>query len=247
MHPRQMFECYQAVKLYALHHRNQVMLVHRLAVQQPFCGNSQPRFSIQLHRQLHQLVIYPNVLLSTEFLFYKLNPKKTLLTFCCCCCIRCIFELKSIGTVLTAGNTTTTTIGGKQILLQKPISLSGQNVLQLVKTSQGMAVQSMPKVNVMQKAGTSTINAANIQQQIMGGAQIVTAGGAGNQGAKTALIGTNVVKLVSPTSVGGNKIQIVSGAQIVKTGSAANQVQGLFLHSFDKKKRKTPNNISRTI
>lgn len=87
-----------------------------------------------------------------------------------------------------------------------------------------MAVQSLPKVNVMQKAGTS-IN-ANIQQQIMSGAQIVTAGGAGNQGAKTALIGTNVVKLVSPTSVGGNKIQIVSGAQIMKTGTAANQVQG---------------------
>lgn len=131
--------------------------------------------------------------------------------------------IASAGTVLT-GNTTATTIGGKQILLQKPISLSGQNVLQLVKTSQGMAVQSLPKVNVMQKAGTS-INTANIQQQIMGGAQIVTAGGGGNQGAKTALIGTNVVKLVSPTSVGGNKIQIVSGAQLVKTGAAANQVQ----------------------
>lgn len=90
-----------------------------------------------------------------------------------------------------------------------------------------MAVQSLPKVNVMQKAGTSTINTANIQQQIMGGAQIVTAGSAANQGAKTALIGTNVVKLVSPNAVGGNKIQIVSGAQIVKTGAAANQVQGL--------------------
>lgn len=128
------------------------------------------------------------------------------------------------------GSTTSaTTIGGKQILLQKPISLSGQNVLQLVKTSQGMAVQSLPKVNVMQKAGTSSINAANIQQQIMSGAQIVTAGGTANQGAKTALsYGGNVVKLLSPTSVGGNKIQIVSGAQIVKTGGATNQVQGTF-------------------
>lgn len=89
-----------------------------------------------------------------------------------------------------------------------------------------MAVQSLPKVNVMQKAGTS-INTANIQQQLMSGAQIVTAGSAGNQGAKTALIGTNVVKLVSPNAVGGNKIQIVSGAQIMKTGGAANQVQGM--------------------
>lgn len=130
------------------------------------------------------------------------------------------------GAVLAGSTTAATTIGGKQILLQKPISLSGQNVLQLVKTSQGMAVQSLPKVNVMQKAGTSTINTANIQQQIMSGAQIVTGGGAANQGAKTALIGTNVVKLVSPNAVGGNKIQIVSGAQIVKTAGATNQVQG---------------------
>lgn len=32
---------------------------------------------------------------------------------------------------------TAATIGGKQILLQKPLNISGQNVLQLVKTSQG--------------------------------------------------------------------------------------------------------------
>lgn len=156
------------------------------------------------------------------------------------------------GTVLTGSGGATTTIGGKQILLQKPISLSGQNVLQLVKTSQGMAVQSLPKVNVMQKAGTSTLNAANIQQQIMSGAQIVTAGGAANHGAKTALIGTNVVKLVSPTSVGGNKIQIVSGAQIMKTGGAANQVQGMYtLIEFDRYKliiwKKKPKKIEKKI
>lgn len=105
---------------------------------------------------------------------------------------------------------TAATIGGKQILLQKPISLSGQNVLQLVKTSQGMAVQSLPKVNVVQKTGTS------IQQQIAGGTQIVTAGGAGNQG-KTALIGTNVVKLMSPAGVPGNKI-LMKNSNLVQVG-----------------------------
>lgn len=105
---------------------------------------------------------------------------------------------------------TAATIGGKQILLQKPISLSGQNVLQLVKTSQGMAVQSLPKVNVVQKSGTT------IQQQIAGGAQIVTAGGVGNQG-KTALIGTNVVKLMSPAGVGGNKI-LMKNSNLVQVG-----------------------------
>lgn len=39
--------------------------------------------------------------------------------------------------VIGGPTTTSATIGGKQILLQKPISLSGQNLLQLVKTSQG--------------------------------------------------------------------------------------------------------------
>lgn len=105
---------------------------------------------------------------------------------------------------------TAATIGGKQILLQKPISLSGQNVLQLVKTSQGMAVQSVPKVNVVQKSGTS------LQQQIASGTQIVTTGGAGNQG-KTALIGTNVVKLMSPAGVGGNKI-LMKNSNLVQVG-----------------------------
>lgn len=124
------------------------------------------------------------------------------------------------GTVLTGTTTTSATIGGKQILLQKPISLSGQNVLQLVKTSQGMAVQTLPKVNVVQKAGTSI--GGNIQQQLASGAQIVTASGAGNQG-KTALIGTNVVKLMSPAAVSGNKILMKNSnlVQVGKMGTSA--------------------------
>lgn len=73
-----------------------------------------------------------------------------------------------------------------------------------------MAVQSLPKVNVVQKSGTS------IQQQIAGGTQIVTAGGTGNQG-KTALIGTNVVKLMSPAGVGGNKI-LMKNSNLVQVG-----------------------------
>lgn len=79
-----------------------------------------------------------------------------------------------------------------------------------------MAVQSLPKVNVMQKAGTSTINTANIQQQLVSGAQIVTGG-------KTALIGTNVVKLVSPSAVSGNKILMKNSnlVQVGKVGATA--------------------------
>lgn len=77
-------------------------------------------------------------------------------------------------------------------------------------------MQSLPKVNVMQKPGTS-INTANIQQQIASGAQIITANPAANQGAKTALIGTNVVKLVSPAAVSGNKI-LMKNSNLVQVG-----------------------------
>lgn len=100
-------------------------------------------------------------------------------------------------------------IGTKQIIVQKPISLSGQNVLQLVKTSTGMTVQ-LPKVNVGQKTGLGgTI------QQLPAGSQIVSSG-INNQG-KTALIGTNVVKLMSPSAVGGNKI-LMKNSNLVQVG-----------------------------
>lgn len=112
------------------------------------------------------------------------------------------------GSIANAGTVTATSIGGKQIFVQKPISLSGQNVLQLVKTSQGMAVQSMPKVNVSQKVGTSV---GGTIQQIPAGSQIVTSG-VNNQG-KTALIGTNVVKLMSPA----NKI-LMKNSNLVHVG-----------------------------
>lgn len=90
-----------------------------------------------------------------------------------------------------------------------------------------MTVQSLPKVNVMQKAGTSTINTANLQQQLVSGAQIVTAGSAVNQGGKTALIGTNVVKLVSPSAVSGNKILMKNSnlVQVGKVGATAGKPQ----------------------
>lgn len=101
------------------------------------------------------------------------------------------------------------TIGTKQIIVQKPISLSGQNLLQLVKTSTGMTVQ-LPKVNVQQKSGIG-----GTLQQLPAGSQIVSSG-INNQG-KTALIGTNVVKLMSPAAVGGNKI-LMKNSNLVQVG-----------------------------
>lgn len=105
-------------------------------------------------------------------------------------------------TQVSGGTTTTSaTIGGKQILLQKPISL------QLVKTSQGMTV--------VQKAGTS------LAQSSGGGAQLVTTSG----GQKTALIGGNVVKLMSQAAVSGNKI-VMKNSNLMQVGKMTTNAAG---------------------
>lgn len=105
-------------------------------------------------------------------------------------------------TQVSGGTTTTSaTIGGKQILIQKPISL------QLVKTSQGMTV--------VQKAGTS------LTQTSGGGAQLVTTSG----GQKTALIGGNVVKLMSPAAVSGNKI-VMKNSNLMQVGKMTTNAAG---------------------
>ncbi|XP_037898964.1 host cell factor isoform X4 [Glossina fuscipes] len=49
----------------------------------------------------------------------------------------------------TSGSTTSTTIGGKQFIIQKPLALGSNVQFQLVKTSSGgVAVQTLPKVNL---------------------------------------------------------------------------------------------------
>lgn len=106
-------------------------------------------------------------------------------------------------TQVSGGTTTTSaTIGGKQILIQKPISL------QLVKTSQGMTV--------VQKAGTSLTQATG------GGAQLVTTSGGQT---KTALIGGNVVKLMSPAAVSGNKI-VMKNSNLMQVGKMTTNAAG---------------------
>lgn len=110
------------------------------------------------------------------------------------------------------GGTTTTsaTIGGKQILLQKPISLSGQNLLQLVKTSQGMTV-------VQKSGGQGGSNIGGAGQS----AQIVTTGGQ----TKTALIGGNVVKLMTPAAVSGSKI-LMKNSNLMQVGKMTTNAAG---------------------
>ncbi|XP_053662056.1 host cell factor [Anopheles marshallii] len=154
-----------------------------------------------------------------------------------------------------SGNTSTTaTIGGKQIILQKPVTIvsgtpgagttgatsinsatnQGQ-ILTLVKTSQGMTMQTVPKMSVVQKtAGTGTLHQP--QQQIItsnlltgtGGTVVQQATVAGTAaGQKTTVIGGNVVKLMSTGSgtIGGKQI-LMKNSNIVQVGKMGTNSTG---------------------
>uniref|UniRef100_A0A182WCM5 Fibronectin type-III domain-containing protein n=1 Tax=Anopheles minimus TaxID=112268 RepID=A0A182WCM5_9DIPT len=155
-----------------------------------------------------------------------------------------------------AGTTSTTaTIGGKQIILQKPVTIvsgtagagttgatsinsgttnQGQ-ILTLVKTSQGMTMQTVPKMSVVQKtAGTGTLHQP--QQQIItsnllagtGGTVVQQATVAGTAaGQKTTVIGGNVVKLMSTGTgtIGGKQI-LMKNSNIVQVGKMGTNATG---------------------
>lgn len=134
-----------------------------------------------------------------------------------------------------------TTIGGKQFFIQKPFSLSGSNVqLQLVKTSAGMAVQTLPKINVVQKSGgatsiasagaASSVAVASGQAQAPQGSgtqqttQIVTGTNIAQQPKTAGVVTGNLVKLISP-SVGGNKI-LMKNSNLVQVGKVGANAAG---------------------
>uniref|UniRef100_A0A182NND4 Fibronectin type-III domain-containing protein n=1 Tax=Anopheles dirus TaxID=7168 RepID=A0A182NND4_9DIPT len=156
---------------------------------------------------------------------------------------------------------TTATIGGKQIILQKPVTIvsgtaggagstgtasisnattnQGGQILTLVKTSQGMTMQTVPKMSVVQKTAGGTVAGTihQSQQQIItsnlltgaGGTvvaqQATVAGAAG--GPKTTVIGGNVVKLMSAGSgtIGGKQI-LMKNSNIVQVGKVGTNATG---------------------
>lgn len=144
-----------------------------------------------------------------------------------------------------AGSTTTTaTIGGKQIILQKPLTIVGgtaggtatgtinnavnqPQIVTLVKTSQGMTVQTLPKMNVLQKgtvAGTIQQPQQIVTSNIIGGGGTIQQATVGGQ--KTAVIGGNVVKLMSSTGTIGGKQILMKNPNIVQVGKVATNVAG---------------------
>uniref|UniRef100_A0A1A9WYE2 Host cell factor Kelch-repeats domain-containing protein n=1 Tax=Glossina brevipalpis TaxID=37001 RepID=A0A1A9WYE2_9MUSC len=112
----------------------------------------------------------------------------------------------------TSGNTTSTTIGGKQYIIQKPLTLGSNVQFQLVKTSSGgVAVQTLPKVNL------------SISKPAGHAASAVTAIAA-NLGHTASHTGTQIVAATSPAS-GTNHISQNKQQFIVSSG-VGNTISG---------------------
>uniref|UniRef100_A0A182K858 Host cell factor Kelch-repeats domain-containing protein n=1 Tax=Anopheles christyi TaxID=43041 RepID=A0A182K858_9DIPT len=154
-----------------------------------------------------------------------------------------------------SGNTSTTaTIGGKQIILQKPVTIvSGApggstgsinnatanqaQILTLVKTSQGVTMQTVPKMSVVQKTTGAVAGSIHQQQQQIitsnllsgtGGTVVQQATVAGTtSGQKTTVIGGNVVKLMSAGAgtIGGKQI-LMKNSNIVQVGKVGTNATG---------------------
>ncbi|KAL7727635.1 hypothetical protein ACLKA6_014976 [Drosophila palustris] len=106
----------------------------------------------------------------------------------------------------TSGNptATTTSLGGKQYFIQKPLTLAPNVQLQFVKTSSGgMAVQTMPKVNFNITKGTGHGQAISIsnQQLAAGSTQVQIAPGSSTSSVqpKTIMV-TGAAATATPTS-----------------------------------------------
>uniref|UniRef100_A0A1I8P7W0 Host cell factor Kelch-repeats domain-containing protein n=1 Tax=Stomoxys calcitrans TaxID=35570 RepID=A0A1I8P7W0_STOCA len=133
----------------------------------------------------------------------------------------------------TAGGTTSTTIGGKQYIIQKPLTLGSNVQFQLVKTSSGgVAVQTFPKININMAKGTGIQTATGgsaitnptqpKQTQFIFSSNVsgATAGGQQKQ-----IMPGNVVKLVSPHTLSGGNV-IMKNSNILQVSKMPSSVSG---------------------
>ncbi|XP_075147645.1 host cell factor-like [Haematobia irritans] len=133
----------------------------------------------------------------------------------------------------SAGGTTSTTIGGKQYIIQKPLTLGSNVQFQLVKTSSGgVAVQTFPKINInmakgagIQTAtgGTAISNTSQPKQTqfiFSGNVSGATAGGQQKQ-----IMPGNVVKLVAPHTLSGGNV-IMKNSNILQVSKMPSSVSG---------------------
>ncbi|XP_034670555.1 host cell factor isoform X2 [Drosophila subobscura] len=141
----------------------------------------------------------------------------------------------------------TTSIGGKQYFIQKPLTLAPNVQLQFVKTSGGgMTVQTLPKMNFNIAKGASSqglsitnqqLSAASAQIQISSGQQkssspagttvspVVGPTTPGSQQHKSIVSG-NVLKLVSPHAMASGGKLIMKNSNILQMGKVTPNVMG---------------------
>ncbi|XP_052854866.1 host cell factor isoform X1 [Drosophila gunungcola] len=120
----------------------------------------------------------------------------------------------------------TTSIGGKQYFIQKPLTLAPNVQLQFVKTSSGgMTVQTLPKVNFNVPKGTNPHGISITSPQLASGnSQIQGSTLPGNQHQKPIVSG-NVLKLVSPHTMTSGKL-IMKNSNILQMGKVTPNVMG---------------------
>ncbi|EDV45251.2 uncharacterized protein Dere_GG16387 [Drosophila erecta] len=119
----------------------------------------------------------------------------------------------------------TTSIGGKQYFIQKPLTLAPNVQLQFVKTSGGMTVQTLPKVNFTASKGTPPHGISITNPQLASGTtQIQGSTLTGNQLQKPIVSG-NVIKLVSPHTMASGKL-IMKNSNILQMGKVTSNVMG---------------------
>lgn len=132
----------------------------------------------------------------------------------------------------SSGGTTSTTIGGKQYIIQKPLTLGSNLQFQLVKTSSGgVAVQTFPKINInmakgagIQSSSGATLSNPSQPKQTQfifsGNVSGTTAGGQQKQ-----IMPGNVVKLVSPHTLSGSNV-IMKNSNILQVSKMPSSVSG---------------------
>ncbi|XP_023302584.2 host cell factor-like [Lucilia cuprina] len=129
----------------------------------------------------------------------------------------------------TSGGTTSTTIGGKQYIIQKPLTLGSNVQFQLVKTSSGgVAVQTFPKININMAKGTTGAAGSQTVGQAGTGVtnkqtQFIVSGNATGQ--QKQIVPGNLVKLVSPHTLSGGKV-IMKNSNILQVGKMTSNVSG---------------------
>lgn len=132
-----------------------------------------------------------------------------------------------------ASGGTTATIGGKQYIVQKPLTLGSNLQFQLVKTSSGgVAVQTFPKINInMAKGTTSGTTGGQAIGSTGSGVQnkqtqfIVSGNVANTGGTQKQIVPGNLVKLVAPHTLSGGKV-IVKNSNILQMGKMTSNVSG---------------------